>query len=127
MRYDAGFFDPLGRMCLGSNAFAWMMSEVRDLANCICNGRLVVTQEGGYEESSVPFHALATIEAFSEDKSGFDNPIAHYGADPDGIPSPDQAAALQKASDTLINMSQFWPKSDQDILRGRLNSVRPAR
>jgi acetoin utilization deacetylase AcuC-like enzyme len=74
--FDAGFFDPLGRMCLTSSSFAWMMAAIVGVADDLCGGRVVVTQEGGYDPSSVPFHGLATIEALSGQAAGIDNPFA---------------------------------------------------
>lgn len=46
--YDAGRFDPLGRMLLDGVTFRWMTRAMADMAACHAGGRLVFTHEGGY-------------------------------------------------------------------------------
>lgn len=59
--YDACAKDPLGKMLLNSAAFAAMTGQVRDLAERICDGRLVMVHEGGYSEGYVPLCGHAVI------------------------------------------------------------------
>lgn len=63
--YDAGRFDPLGRMLLDGVAFRWMTDAVMDVAQRHAQGRLVMTHEGGYCPVSVPFWGLAVLEQLS--------------------------------------------------------------
>jgi acetoin utilization deacetylase AcuC-like enzyme len=63
--YDAGRFDPLGRMLLDGVAFRWMTDAVMDMAQRHSQGRLVMTHEGGYCPVSVPFWGLAVLEQLS--------------------------------------------------------------
>jgi acetoin utilization deacetylase AcuC-like enzyme len=63
--YDAGRFDPLGRMMLDGVAFRWMTDAILDMARKHAQGRLVMTHEGGYCPVSVPFWGLAVIEQLS--------------------------------------------------------------
>ena len=63
--FDAGFHDPLGRMMLSSESFRLMTSRIMQTAEEICQGRIVMTHEGGYSPHSVPFHCLAVIEQLS--------------------------------------------------------------
>jgi acetoin utilization deacetylase AcuC-like enzyme len=74
--FDAGAQDPLGRMILSSNNFRDMAEQVVGAAERLCGGRLLVTHEGGYNESSTPFMALAVIEAISGIPSGIEDPYA---------------------------------------------------
>jgi acetoin utilization deacetylase AcuC-like enzyme len=60
--YDAGRFDPLGRMLLDGVAFRWMTQAIMDVARRHAQGRLVLTHEGGYCPVSVPFFGLAVLE-----------------------------------------------------------------
>ncbi len=63
--YDAGRFDPLGRMLLDDVSFRWMTRSVADMAARHSAGRLLFTHEGGYCPASVPFFGLAVLEALS--------------------------------------------------------------
>lgn len=47
--FDAWRGDPLGGMQLSLEAFSEIGSELRDLANRVCGGRLVTVLEGGYD------------------------------------------------------------------------------
>jgi acetoin utilization deacetylase AcuC-like enzyme len=42
-----------------------MTRMVKDVADGVCGGRLVVVHEGGYAESAVPFCGLAIVETLS--------------------------------------------------------------
>ena len=72
--YDAGGFDPLGRMLLHSESYRMMTQMVMDLANQCCDGKLVVVHEGGYSEAHVPFCVHAVVETLAEEQSGVIDP-----------------------------------------------------
>lgn len=63
--YDAGCFDPLGRMLLDDISFRWMTQAVMDVATRHANGRMVFTHEGCCCPVSVPFLGLAVVEELS--------------------------------------------------------------
>ncbi|WP_437880444.1 class II histone deacetylase [Pseudomonas sp. LRF_L74] len=63
--FDASGVDPLGRMLLHSDSYRQMTRMLREAAERLCQGRLVLAHEGGYAEAYVPFCGLATIEALS--------------------------------------------------------------
>jgi len=63
--YDAGRFDPLGRMLLDGVTFRWMTEAVIDVARRHAGGRLVLTHEGGYCPASAPFFGLAVLETLA--------------------------------------------------------------
>lgn len=46
--FDAHWTDPLGQMYLSTAAFAVLNRKIIELAQTLCNGRLVLVQEGGY-------------------------------------------------------------------------------
>jgi len=100
--FDAGAQDPLGRMILGSNHFRYIASELRAASQRHCGGKMLVTHEGGYNEATTPFMALAMIEAVSGIDSGVTDP---YGAIMDGMPGheilPHQRAAVDAARANL--------------------------
>ncbi len=47
--FDAHWNDPIGQMNLSTVAFAHLNGIIIDLAKQLCNGRLVMVQEGGYD------------------------------------------------------------------------------
>ena len=63
--YDAGRFDPLGRMMLDGVAFRWMTDAVLAMARKHAQGRMVMTHEGGYCPVSVPFWGMSVLEQMS--------------------------------------------------------------
>ncbi|WP_151702271.1 class II histone deacetylase [Nitrincola alkalilacustris] len=64
--YDACAKDPLGKMMLNSEAFGRMTQQVQAVADRCCQGRLVMTHEGGYSEGYVPFCGHAVIAALAD-------------------------------------------------------------
>lgn len=62
---DANAVDPLARQLLHAESFREMTRMVKDVADGVCGGRLVVVHEGGYAESAVPFCGLAIVETLS--------------------------------------------------------------
>jgi acetoin utilization deacetylase AcuC-like enzyme len=73
---DAGNHDALGRMTLGPEDFRWMTAAVMKAAADLCQGRLVLSHEGGYHAPSAPFLALPIFEQLSGQSSGVANPVA---------------------------------------------------
>lgn len=80
--FDGGAQDPMGRMILSSNSYRYMAETLVGMAEKHSNGRLLLTHEGGYNESTVPFMALAAIEAIAGQTSGVVDP---YGEIMDGM------------------------------------------
>ena len=62
---DPSAADPLGRMSVTTEGFRAMATAVREAAGELCDGRLVVLQEGGYSIDHQPFCALAIVEAIA--------------------------------------------------------------
>lgn len=72
---DASMMDPLGRMLVTTDGFREVASSVRRLADEICDGRLVVLQEGGYSAGYTPFCVLAVLEGISGHRTGVTDPL----------------------------------------------------
>lgn len=72
---DASAVDPLARMNLHSDSYRAMTLSIRDAADRLCRGRLVVVHEGGYSETYVPFCGHALVEALSGETSGVVDPL----------------------------------------------------
>lgn len=72
---DASAVDPLARMQLHSDSYRSMTKAVREAADRLCGGRLVIVHEGGYSETYVPFCGHALIEALSGETSDVADPL----------------------------------------------------
>lgn len=104
---DANVFDPLARMMVTAEGFGEIASLVKGMAETLCEGRLVVSHEGGYSAAYVPFCSLRIIESLTGLKS-------KVTADPyqevmEGLPvnilKNDQKAAV----DEVIELqSKYW-------------------
>ncbi|MBV9819286.1 MAG: class II histone deacetylase [Solirubrobacterales bacterium] len=71
---DASLNDPLGRMNLTSECFALMTERLQRVAGAVCDGRLVLCQEGGYSTTYVPYCGLAIVEQLAEVRTGVVDP-----------------------------------------------------
>ncbi|WP_197919004.1 class II histone deacetylase [Thiosulfatihalobacter marinus] len=74
--YDAGAFDPLGRMLATADTFRQMTRQVMGAATRLCGGKLVMVHEGGYAESYVPFCGHAVLEEMSGSARSAPDPMA---------------------------------------------------
>lgn len=61
--FDASCFDPLGRMSVTASGYRAMTRVLLDAADELCDGRLMMTHEGGYSPTYVP---LCGVEVLSE-------------------------------------------------------------
>ncbi len=73
---DASLQDPDGRMCLSTEAYRRMTKVMMDLADEVCDGRLVIAQEGGYSELYAPYCTLAVVETLLGRRTNIDEPQA---------------------------------------------------
>jgi acetoin utilization deacetylase AcuC-like enzyme len=71
---DANAVDPLARMQLHSDSYRHLTQGVKDAAERLCGGRLVVVHEGGYSEAYVPFCGLAIVETLAGLRTAVDDP-----------------------------------------------------
>ena len=74
--FDAAAIDPLARMLATAQTFRDMTQKVRQTAERLCDGRLVLVHEGGYSEVYVPFCGHATLEALSGSSITAPDPLA---------------------------------------------------
>jgi len=61
--FDASCYDPLGRMMVTASGYRTMTRMLMDVADELCDGRLMMTHEGGYSPTYVP---LCGVEVISE-------------------------------------------------------------
>ncbi|MNP21412.1 Histone deacetylase-like amidohydrolase [compost metagenome] len=76
--FDANAVDPLARMLLHSDSFRAMTRLVREAAERLCHGRLVLVHEGGYAEAYVPFCGLAVMEELSGIRTDVADPLRDF-------------------------------------------------
>jgi acetoin utilization deacetylase AcuC-like enzyme len=72
---DANAVDPLARMQVHSGGYRRLTRIMMDVADDVCEGRLVVEHEGGYSSAYVPFCGLAIVEELSGISSGVEDPF----------------------------------------------------
>lgn len=72
---DANSHDPIGRMMVSSKGFRTMMQQVKELADRLCQGRLVLVQEGGYSPTYMPVCTFTVIEELAGFETGFEDPF----------------------------------------------------
>jgi acetoin utilization deacetylase AcuC-like enzyme len=92
--FDSGGFDPMGRMLLSSSAFARLTGLLMEAADDLCDGRLVLSHEGGYSELHVPFCGLAVLEQLSGARTDVEDPLAWIDEDPYQALAPHQSAVV---------------------------------
>lgn len=73
--YDISAFDMLSTMMVSSEGFRKMTKMLVDAAAELCEGRIVLEHEGGYNPWSTPFAALAAIEALTGVDTGVEDPF----------------------------------------------------
>ena len=52
--FDASAYDPLGRMDLGAEDYRALTAALMEVAAEVCDGRLLMSHEGGYSSFYVP-------------------------------------------------------------------------
>lgn len=105
---DASAWDPLARMILTTSGFRMMTRKMQELAGKVCNGRLVLAQEGGYSEPYAPYCTMAIFEELLGRKTGIEEPL-----DPDRVlkwPAVNEISGDQRAMLDAVrkHQSQFW-------------------
>jgi acetoin utilization deacetylase AcuC-like enzyme len=102
--FDAGHLDPTSRMLLTSESFRQMTEIMKSLAKELCQDRLVFVHEGGYSIQSVPFLALATLEALAGHRTKVQDPfLPSVGSMVHQRLQPHQAAAIASARSQVMN------------------------
>ncbi len=100
--FDAGAADPLGRMMVTSDGFRQMTGLLMEAADHLCKGRIMMTHEGGYSATHVPYCGLAVLEQLSGQRSAVEDPflevMAAYGQQ---ALQPHQIPAIDAAKDLL--------------------------
>jgi acetoin utilization deacetylase AcuC-like enzyme len=70
--FDAHWTDPVGEMYLSTSAFAALNTIIIELARSLCDGRLVMVQEGGYNIEATGCCAATCINLLLGDDAAVD-------------------------------------------------------
>jgi acetoin utilization deacetylase AcuC-like enzyme len=71
--FDAHWDDPLGQLNLSTAGFAQLMKVIIDEARFLCNGRLVLVQEGGYSLDAMAACVATCINLLLGDDAAVDS------------------------------------------------------
>ncbi|GAA2910373.1 class II histone deacetylase [Streptosporangium fragile] len=74
--FDASAADPLGRMTVTAAGYRDLTRQLMEVADEVCDGRLVMSHEGGYSPVYVPFCGLAVLETLSGHDTGVGDPFS---------------------------------------------------
>ena len=73
--FDGGAGDPIGRQMMTSEGFRSLTKKLMRSAQEICQGKILMTHEGGYSAATVPFFAHAVIETLAQEDTGIQDPF----------------------------------------------------
>jgi acetoin utilization deacetylase AcuC-like enzyme len=106
---DASVMDPLGRMSLTTSAYRVMTRRLRDLADELCGGRLVIALEGGYSEIYAPYCTAAIAEGLCDGLDGISPVQEPYGSRAESMPASREVGLdARKALDEAIAAHRRW-------------------
>jgi acetoin utilization deacetylase AcuC-like enzyme len=74
---DANQYDPNGRNLVTMEGFRYLGAFARDLANELCNGKLLLCQEGGYAVSYTAFCMYGVAEGLLGVENPMEDPMAY--------------------------------------------------
>jgi acetoin utilization deacetylase AcuC-like enzyme len=98
---DANVFDPLARMALTLSGYRAMAETIMAVAADCCDGRLVITQEGGYAPHYAPYCSATiaqTLVGASDD--------GEWIADPYGDRAESQRPSIELGRDAAAAIEQ---------------------
>lgn len=78
---DANQFDPNGRQCLTMAGYYQLARSVMSLAKKHCDGKVFMTQEGGYKPSYAPFCAYSVVAGLLGESMEMTDTTAFYPDD----------------------------------------------
>jgi acetoin utilization deacetylase AcuC-like enzyme len=100
--FDAGAWDPLGRQMMTSIGYRNLTKKIMEVADEVCDGRIVMCHEGGYNAPTVPFFGLAVMEALSEISTDIEDPFVEMLCGLGGQAlQPHQDALIEKAMELI--------------------------
>ena len=99
---DMGAMDPLARMLCDSETCRALTTSIMQVADQVCNGKLVMAHEGGYHAAMVPFMGLAILEQLSGYKTEVVDPFLQIVAGQGGMELLAHQKAIIEEAATLV-------------------------
>lgn len=97
--FDASAADPLGRMLVSSSGYRELTELLLNVADEVCQGKLMMTHEGGYSPIYVPYCGLAVLETMSGIKTDVLDPFGEsYDRLPDQMLNSAQRERISQAA-----------------------------
>lgn len=108
---DASVVDPLGRMALTTSTYREMTAAMMNIAGQCCDGRLVITQEGGYAAAYAPYCSAAIAETLTGVAPANGVVGEPYGARAETMPAAVQLGLdAERAIERVVEIhSAWWP------------------
>jgi acetoin utilization deacetylase AcuC-like enzyme len=94
--FDASVYDQLGRMIVTSHGYREMTAVLMEAAEELCEGRIMMTHEGGYSPFYVPYCGMAVLEQMSGVLSGVEDPLGGVSTLPDQPLQPHQKVRIDE-------------------------------
>jgi acetoin utilization deacetylase AcuC-like enzyme len=109
---DANVFDPLARMTLTTSAYRAMAGIMLDLAERLCDGRLVIAQEGGYAPHFAPYCSASIAETLTGRGDGPLPLLAPYSDYDGALPSNERVGldAEKAIQDVVAVQTRYWQR-----------------
>lgn len=96
--FDASCFDPLGRMAVTAKGYREMTRIMLDVADEVCDGKVMMTHEGGYSPTYVPLCGVTVLSEMSGVPVDIIHPLYETFDDkPEGALTDSQRQAVQAA------------------------------
>ncbi len=99
--YDGHARDPLASMQLSSNGYGWLTARLREAADALCSGRLLLVLEGGYALDALGESVAASLHALL----GATAPAVGQGGTKSGALAPE----WERLVDELLERSRAGP------------------
>ncbi len=97
--FDGSAMDPLGRMLCTSETYRALARATVELADSLCQGRLLALHEGGYSTAYVPFCGLAAMEELAGVRTEVTDPfLGIFGGMGGQTLQPHQAQVIESAA-----------------------------
>jgi len=104
--FDGSIYDPLGRMMAYSETYRLMTRRLMEAAHELCGGRLVLSHEGGYAPTYVPFCGLAVMEELSGVRTEVVDALAERAATAGGQELQPHQDAVIRDAEALVE--ELW-------------------
>ncbi len=102
---DGHFLDPLGRLRLTSAGYGRLAGFVAGLADELCEGRVVLVLEGGYDEVGLGWSTASILNVLAGRGGPLDEPPGS-GNRPEGV---EPAGARERLASVRAAQHPYWP------------------